>query len=394
MRIALGVSGGIAAYKACEVLRGLERAGAQVQVILTRAAARFVTPLTFQALSGRRVLLDLFDPEAEEAIGHVGLARDLAALVVAPATANVLAKMAQGIADDFLTTFYTAVTAPVVVAPAMNTRMWLHPATQGNLAVLRSRAVEVVEPETGWLAEGETGWGRLADPARIVAAALAAARRSAQLSGRKVVVTAGPTRERVDPVRFLSNRSSGKMGYALAAAAARRGARVVLVSGPVALEAPFGVEVVRVVAAQEMREATLREAADADAVLMAAAVSDYVPRAEPAKIKRTGAPRTLVLDESPDILAELGRLDGRRPLLVGFAAETEDLLEGARRKLEAKKLDFVVANDVSRPGIGFESDRNAVTILDRSGAVRHVPEGSKAEVAEAILDHVFGEKRA
>lgn len=390
MRIALGVSGGIAAYKACEVLRGLQRAGAEVHVILTRAACRFVTPLTFQALSGRPVFVDPFDPEGEQAIRHVLLARDLSALVVAPATANLLAKFAHGVADDFLTTFYTAVTAPVVLAPAMNTRMWLHPATQANLAALRSRAVRIVEPESGWLAEGEVGWGRLAEPARIVEATLAAARRSTELAGKKILVTAGPTREPLDPVRYLSNRSSGKMGYALAEAAARRGARVVLVSGPVGLAPPFGVEVVPVVTAGDMREAVLREARGAAAVFMAAAVSDYVPTRETGKIKRTGAPRTIVLEEAPDILAELGRLEGERPLLVGFAAETENLLEEARRKLVSKKLDFVVANDVSRPGIGFEADRNEVTILGRSGTLRQVPEGSKLEVAEAILDEVFG----
>ncbi len=393
MLVALGVSGGIAAYKACEVLRGLERAGASVQIILTRNAARFITPLTLQALSGRRVLMDPFDPAADEAILHVELTRRISALVVAPATANVLAKFARGVADDLLSTFYTAVTAPVVVAPAMNTRMWLHPATQENLAVLRSRGVAVVEPGTGWLAEGETGWGRLADPERIVAATLEAARRSTQLAGRKILVTAGPTRESVDPARFISNRSSGKMGYALAAAAARRGASVVLVSGPVGLPPPYGVEVVSVETSVEMREAVLRETQSADTVFMAAAVSDYVPRARAAKIKRTGAPLTLVLEEGPDIVAELGRLKGSL-LLVGFAAETGDLLEGARAKLEAKGLDFIVANDVSRPGIGFGSDRNAVTILDRSGGAREVPEASKGEVAEAILDRVFGGEAA
>jgi len=389
MLIALGVSGGIAAYKACEILRGLDRAGASVQVVMTANATRFITPLTLETLSRRKVLLDPFDLAAAETVQHIDLARQVDALVVAPATANVLGKFAAGIADDFLSTFYLAVTAPVVVAPAMNTRMWLHPATRASVATLKARGVQVVDPDSGWLAEGESGWGRLAEPETIVAGTLAAARRSQQLAGRRIVVTAGPTREPIDPVRFLSNRSSGKMGYALAAAAARRGASVALISGPVDLAPPFGVDVVKVTTSDEMRRAVLESRAGADAVIMAAAVSDFATEPSDSKIKKGEAPLTLSLRRGPDILAELGRDKGSL-LLVGFAAETEDLVANARAKLAAKNLDFIVANDVSVAGRGIESDRNAVTILDRDGGSVEVAEASKAEIADAILDQVFG----
>jgi len=388
--VALGVSGGIAAYKATEIVRGLDRAGVDVQVILTANAKHFVTPLTLQTLSRRRVLVDPFALDEDQTIRHIELTREVAALVVAPATANTLAKFSRGIADDLLSTFYISVTAPVLVAPAMNTRMLLHPATQANLARLAARAVEVIEPERGWLAEGEIGWGRMADPACIVETTLRAARRSRQLEGRSIVVTAGPTVEPVDPVRCLTNRSSGKQGYALAAACARRGARVVLVSGPVALAPPFGVETIAVRTSEEMREAVLRVRSGAEAVFMTAAVSDYVPQAAPNKIKRDGAPLTLTLDEGPDILAELGRGREER-LLIGFAAETRELLAGAQSKLERKNLDFIVANDVSRSDVGFDADDNAVTILGRDGSAHEVPKASKPQIAEAILDHVFGD---
>ncbi len=393
MLIALGVSGGIAAYKACEIVRGLDRAGASVQVVMTANATRFITPLTLETLSRRKVLLDPFDLAASETVQHIDLARQVDALVVAPATANVLAKLAAGIADDFLSTFYLAVTAPVVVAPAMNTRMWLHPATRASLATLKARGVGVVDPDSGWLAEGESGWGRLAEPEAIVAATLAAARRSRQLEGKRIVVTAGPTREPIDPVRFLSNRSSGKMGYALAAAAARRGASVALISGPVDLAPPFGVEVAKVTTSEEMRRAVLESRAGAAAVIMAAAVSDFVTDPSGSKIKKGQAPLELSLRRGPDILAELGRDKGGL-LLVGFAAETENLVANAREKLAAKNLDFIVANEVSNAGRGIESDRNAVTILDREGGSVEVAEASKAEIADAILDRVFGRDAA
>ena len=389
MLIALGVSGGIAAYKACEIVRGLYKAGSDVQVILTRNAARFITPLTLQTLSGRKVLMEAWDLDADETVRHIELSRNIDALVVAPATANILAKFARGVADDFLSTFYVSVTAPVVVAPAMNTRMWLHPATQDNLDVLRSRGVQIVEPGSGWLAERETGWGRLAEPEEIIQLTLAAAARSNQLAGKIVLVTAGPTREPIDPVRVLSNRSSGKMGYAIAAAAARRGARVILVSGPVSLPSPFGVEVVPVHTSAQMREEVQRAKPQADAVFMAAAISDYTAAPAAAKIKKSGVAMTLTLHPAPDILAELGQ-DKGRAVLVGFAAETENLLENARSKLERKNLDYIVANDVSREEIGFDSGDNEVTILARRGEPVRVAKASKAEIAEAILDQVLG----
>ena len=388
MRIALGVSGGIAAYKACEVVRGLTSAGAEVQVVMTANATRFITPLTLQTLSGKKVWSDPWDLTDDEVIRHVDLARTIDAYLVAPATANVLAKLAHGIADDLVSTLYLAVTAPVVLAPAMNTRMWEHPATREAVARLAARGHVLVEPESGWLAERETGVGRLADPARIVRATLDAVRRSTVLAGKKILVTAGPTREAIDPVRYLSNASSGKMGYALAEAARRRGAEVVLVSGPVDLAAPAGVRVVPVTTAREMHAAVMRERTSCHAIFMVAAVSDYAPREAPQKLKKAGGPLTLVLDEGPDILAELGA--GKGPeILVGFAAETEDVLENAAAKLARKGADFIVANDVSAPGLGIGSDRNAVTILGRDGGAHAVPEGTKREVAEAILDRTL-----
>ena len=393
MRIAVGVSGGIAAYKSCELVRRLGRAGADVQVVLTRNGSRFVTALTLRALSGRPVLCDVFEAEGEGPVHHIDASRDLDALVVAPATADILAKFAHGIADEVLSTFYLATTAPVVVAPAMNTRMWQHPATQDNLATLARRGVIVVPPEHGWLAEREVGWGRMAEPEVITAAVLQAAERRRELAGRRIVITAGPTREAIDPVRFVSSRSSGRMGYALAEAAARRGASVCLVSGPSPLPPPYGVELVRVETAAQMREAVMRERAAAHAVVMAAAVSDWAPAtAAASKIKKSGGPLTLDMEPGPDILAELGKSKGDL-LLVGFAAETESLVEGARTKLEQKNLDFVVANDVSNPASGMESADNEVIILDRRGGRVDVPRASKETIAEAILDRIFSEWR-
>jgi len=393
VRIALGVSGGIAAYKACEIVRRLTDAGVSVQVLMTRNAERFITPLTLSALSGVKVATDAWDVGSDQTIRHIEMARDLDAFVVAPATANVLAKFAHGIADDLLSTFYLAVVAPVLVAPAMNTRMWLHPATQEAIRLLRSRGVAVVDPESGWLAERETGVGRLASPEAIVAEVLRVAHRGRSLSGKKIVVAAGPTREAIDPVRYLTNGSSGKMGYAIAAAAARRGADVAIVSGPVDLAAPFGARIAPVTTSREMRDAVMAERPGAAAIFMVAAVSDYAPAASPHKIKKTGGPLTLVLEEGPDILAELGRTKGRE-ILVGFAAETEDLIANAAKKLAGKNVDYIVANDIAAPGIGIGSDRNAVTVLGRDGSSVAVPEGSKAEIADAILDRIFGAERA
>jgi phosphopantothenoylcysteine decarboxylase/phosphopantothenate--cysteine ligase len=391
--VALGVGGGIAAYKACEIVRGLDRAGVEVQVLMTRSATKFITPLTLQTLSRHKVLVDQFDLDDDHTVWHIELTRRISAFVVAPATANLLAKFSRGIADDLVSTFQTSVAAPMLVAPSMNSRMLLHPATQENLERLRSRGVRVIDPDSGWLAEQEIGPGRMAEPERIVQEVLDAARRSRQLEGRSVVVTAGPTRERVDPVRYMTNRSSGKMGYALAAAAARRGARVTLISGPVRLAPPFGVECVRVETSAQMREAVLKARQGATAVFMAAAVSDFVPQIAASKIKRSGGPLTLTLDEGPDILAEMGR-DRGEELLVGFAAETDELERHAQEKLERKNVDFIVANDVSRTDVGLDADDNQVTILGRSGERWEVPKASKAQVAEAILDRVLASSGA
>lgn len=391
MKIALGVSGGIAAYKAAEIVRLLQDRGIRVQVVMTRAAQEFVRPLTFAALSGEKVITDLFGSAAEQpnidaAVEHIAVAQSIDALVVAPATADVLAKFAQGLATDFLTTLFLATTAPIVVAPAMNVNMWNHPATQANLEVLRKRGVRIVEPDSGYLACGMTGAGRLAENEAIVAATMEALGASQELAGETVLITAGPTREKIDPVRYLSNRSSGRMGYALAEAALRRGARVLLVSGPAALTAPGGAEVMPVESAEDMRQAVTRLLPQATIVIKTAAVSDYRPK-KPAsqKLKRSG-PISLELEPTSDILSELGRNKGSR-VIIGFAAETENALENARKKLSAKSIDAIVVNDVSQEGIGFDSDRNAVTIITHEEVIE-VPETTKWEVAQRVLDQV------
>ncbi len=393
MKIALGVSGGIAAYKAAEIVRLLQDRGIQVQVVMTRAAQEFVRPLTFAALSGEKVITDLFgsgsgDTQAnvESAIEHIAVAQAIDALVVAPATADVLAKFAQGIANDFLSTLYLATTAPVVVAPAMNVNMWNHAATQSNLKLLRERGVRIVEPGEGYLACGMTGSGRLAENEVIVAAVMEALGASQDLAGETVLVTAGPTREKIDPVRYLTNRSSGRMGYAIAEAALRRGARVLLVSGPTAITAPGAAEITRVETAEEMLAAVLKLLPESTVVIKTAAVADFRPKAAAGqKIKRKGE-MTMELAPTVDILAEVARRKTSQ-LIVGFAAETENVLENARKKLASKSLDAIVVNDVSREGIGFDSDRNAVTIISQSEVVE-VPETSKWEVAHRVLDQV------
>jgi phosphopantothenoylcysteine decarboxylase / phosphopantothenate---cysteine ligase len=393
MKVALGVSGGIAAYKAAEVVRLLQDRGIRVQVVMTRAAQQFVRPLTFAALSDEKVITDMFAagdsqsaPNIDSAIEHIAVAQAIDALLVVPATADVLARFAQGIANDFLTTLYLATTAPVVVAPAMNVNMWNHPATQANLEVLRKRGVRIVEPGEGYLACGMTGPGRLAENELIIAATMEALGASQELAGETVLITAGPTREKIDPVRYLTNRSSGRMGYALAEAALRRGARVLLVSGPTALTAPGGAEVTQIESAEQMRQAALRLLPEATIVIKTAAVADYRPKnAAEQKIKRKGA-MALELEPTSDILAELGRAK-RAQIIVGFAAETENVLENARKKLLAKGLDAIVVNDVSREGVGFDSDRNAVTIITQNEVVE-VPETTKWEVAQHVLDQV------
>jgi phosphopantothenoylcysteine decarboxylase / phosphopantothenate---cysteine ligase len=390
MKIALGVCGGIAAYKAAEIVRLFQDRGIRVQVVMTASAQEFVRPLTFAALSGEKVITDMFasdpgaEPNIDSAIEHIAVAQSVDALLVAPATADVVAKFAQGIANDFLTTLYLATTAPVVVAPAMNVNMWDHPATQQNLDVLRKRGVRVVEPGSGYLACGMTGPGRLAENEAIVAATLEALGASQDLGGETVLITAGPTREKIDPVRYLTNRSSGRMGYALAEAAIRRGARVLLVTGPTALKPPSAAEVTAVESASQMREAVLRLLPEASLVIKAAAVSDYTISTPPdQKIKRTG-PTTLELSPTADILAEIGRHKTSQ-IVIGFAAETQNALENARKKLAAKSLDAIVVNDVSREGIGFDSERNAVTILTQDETI-NVPETTKWEVAQRVLD--------
>jgi len=397
MKVALGVCGGIAAYKAAEIVRLLQDRGIRVQVIMTNSAQEFVRPLTFAALSGEKVITGMFnrdagaEPNIDSAIEHIAVAQSIDALVVAPATADVLAKFAQGIANDFLTTLYLATTAPVVVAPAMNVNMWEHPATQQNLATLRKRGVQIVEPGSGYLACGMTGPGRLAENEAIVAAAMEALGASQDLSGETVLITAGPTREKIDPVRYLTNRSSGRMGYALAEAALRRGARVLLVSGPTSLKPPSAAEVVGVESAKQMLDAVLRLLPESSIVIKTAAVADYTI-ANPAeqKLKR-GGDMTLDLTAAPDILAEISR-HKKSQLIIGFAAETENVLENARKKLQTKSLDAIVVNDVSREGLGFDSDRNAVTIITASETIP-VPETTKWEVAQRVLDCVVEMKK-
>ena len=386
--VVLGVTGCIGAYKACEVLRELQRREAVVRVVMTAAATRFVTPMTFEALSRHPVFHDQWAPGANGDIRHISLADEADLLLVAPATANIIGKFARGIADDALSTLYLATRAPVLVAPAMNVNMLEHPAVQENLATLRARGVGVVEPGSGYLACGWLGKGRLAEGDEIVDAAFAVLARRRDLEGETVLVTAGPTVEDIDPVRYVSNRSSGKMGYRLAEAARDRGAKVILVSGPTSLVVPHGVEAVAVRSAEEMQRAVADRVGPATVVIAAAAVSDYRPAAaSPSKIKKGDGPVRLELVRTPDILQGLGRAKGAR-VLVGFAAETEDLLANARKKLEAKNLDLVVANDVTAEGAGFGADTNAVVLLRRDGSRVDVPVASKREVAERILDEV------
>ena len=395
MRITLGVTGGVAAYKSAELVRRLQTEGHTVQVVMTRAAREFITPLTFAALSGQKVITDLFtggdsgDANLESAIEHIAVAQRTDLLLVAPATADTLAKFARGLADDFLSTLYLASTAPVVLAPAMNVNMWQHPATQENLAALRKRGVRIVEPDEGYLACGMTGPGRLAAQEEILKAVREVVEAQQDLAGETVLVTAGPTCEDLDPVRFITNRSSGKMGYAVAEAAARRGAKVVLISGPTALETPEGVERIDVRTAEEMLRAVQSRFSASSTAVFAAAVADYRP-ADPAtaKIKRTKDPLTIRLEPNPDILATIAKEKGER-LVVGFAAETDHLAENARKKLTAKNADLIVANDVTAEGAGFDVDTNIVTIFSRDARDLPLPRMTKTEVAQRILDEVL-----
>lgn len=392
--IALGVTGGIGAYKSVEIVRRLQRNGHDVVVIMTSNARRFVGPLTFEAITRRPVVSDQFAPGANAAIEHVSLATDIRALLVAPATANTIGKLANGIADDFLTSLYLVTRAPVVVAPAMNTRMYEHAAVAANLAVLAARGAHVVAPGEGYLACGWTGPGRLASVDDVVAAVERRLRPAGgDLAGRRLLVSAGPTCEDLDPVRFVGNRSSGRMGFALAAEGVDRGADVVLVSGPCSLEPPPGADVVGVRSAAEMHAAVTGRAVEADAVIMAAAVADYTPAggAQAQKIAKEADAVTLTLTRTADILADLGRRRGgrRRPVLIGFAAETRDVVPRARAKLAAKGVDLIVANDVSRSDAGFDAETNAATLVGPGGAT-DVPLQSKRGLAGVVLDRLRG----
>jgi phosphopantothenoylcysteine decarboxylase/phosphopantothenate--cysteine ligase len=391
MLIALGVTGGIGAYKAVEVARGLQKRGHEVVAIMTHSATRFVGAVTFEAITRRHVITDQFETGMNADIEHIALASSIDLLLVAPATANVIAKFANGIADDFLTTLYTATRAPVLIAPAMNTQMFAHEAVRKNLDTLAARGARFVEPGEGYLACGWIGKGRLAEPDEIVAAADAMLRPSSALRGQRVLVTAGPTYEDFDPVRYIGNRSSGRMGYAVAAEAARRGAEVTLVTGPTALPDPLVHEIVKVRRAAEMHQAVMARADAMHVAIMAAAVADYAPadRAEQ-KLPKGGETLTLVLKKTPDILGELGQrrvTTGDGPLLIGFAAETQNLIASATAKRTRKHADLVVANDVSRPDAGFDVDTNAVTIVGADG-VETLPLQSKARVAAEILDRI------
>jgi phosphopantothenoylcysteine decarboxylase/phosphopantothenate--cysteine ligase len=393
VNIILGIGGGIAAYKSAEIARLLIQRGARVRVVMTHAAQKFIAPLTFATLTGQKVITNLFSSESADetlasSVEHISVARENEMLLVAPATANILARFAHGIADDFLTTTYLAFTGRVALAPAMNKEMWSHPATQFNLTILRERDHLIIEPDSGYLACGEIGAGRLADPERIVEAVLASPR-VPDLDGEHFLITAGPTQEAIDPVRFISNRSSGKMGFSLAEAAASRGARVTLVAGPVHLPTPNGVVRIDVQTAEQMRKVVFDNLESATVIVKSAAVADFRPaNAAAQKLKKSAMRLSLELDPTPDILSELGRKKGDR-LLIGFAAETERVEEEGRRKLETKNCDMIVANRVGVSGTGFESDDNEVLLVLRSGPSIPVARAPKREIADRVLDKVL-----
>jgi phosphopantothenoylcysteine decarboxylase/phosphopantothenate--cysteine ligase len=386
--VALGVCGGIAAYKAVEVLRGLQRAGCTVRVAMTKRACEFVQPLTFRALSGSHVIVDDYAPDNPDPIAHITFSQTVDLLIVAPATANIIAKFANGVADDFLSSTYLACTAPVLIAPAMNTTMWEHPATQRNLRQLRADGVHFVEPDAGEMACGTIGPGRLSEPERIVRAALQILAPTKDLSGERFLITVGATREEIDPVRFISNRSSGKMGFALAEAALRRGAAVTVVAGVTTVDPPDGVRVVKAFSAEEMLKAVASEAGRASVFIGAAAIADYRPaqRAEQ-KIKKSNKSITLTLERTPDVLSQVAASRANGMLVVGFAAETENVLDNAKEKLRSKKLDVIVANDVSRADSGFDTATNKIAIITNNDSVE-LPLMTKSEAADRILDAI------
>jgi phosphopantothenoylcysteine decarboxylase/phosphopantothenate--cysteine ligase len=394
-KVALGITGGIAAYKAAEVLRGLQRAGCTVRVGMTKRACEFIQPLTFRALSGSHVIVDDYAPDNPDPIAHITFSQTVDLFLIAPATANIIGKLANGIADDFLSSTYLACTAPVLIAPAMNTSMWHHPATQRSLQQLRADGVFVIEPDEGEMACGTIGPGRLSEPERIVAAALdilenSRKERASDLAGEHLLITVGATREAIDPVRFLSNNSSGRMGFAIAEAAKQRGADVTLIAGTTNTTSPPKVEIIRVNSAEEMHLAVMKNLARASIFIGAAAVADYRPvRRSAAKIKKSESSLSLELERTPDILREVADAKQDGLLVIGFAAETENVLQNAREKLSAKNLDAIVANDVSRDGVGFDSVTNEVTIISRDrNAPIHVPLMAKTSVADIILDEV------
>jgi phosphopantothenoylcysteine decarboxylase / phosphopantothenate---cysteine ligase len=387
--IALGVCGGIAAYKAVEVLRGFQRAGCVVHVAMTRRACEFVQPLTFRALSGSHVVVDDYAPDNPDPIAHITFSQTTDLLVVAPATANIIAKFANGIADDFLSSTYLACNAPVLIAPAMNTTMWQHPATQRNLDRLRADGVYIMEPDAGEMACKTIGPGRLSEPDQIVAAALEilGSKREKDLAGERILITVGATREEIDPVRFISNRSSGRMGFALAEAALKRGAEVTVVRGVTTVEAPSGVRVIRALSAEEMFKTVASEAGNATVFIGAAAIADYRPSERAGeKIKKSEETLTLTLERTPDVLAQVAASRSKGVLVIGFAAETENVVDNARQKLATKHLDAIVANDVTRSDAGFDTTTNAVTIITKNGAPLELPVMSKLEAANRVLD--------
>ena len=397
--VALGVCGGIAAYKAVEVLRGLQKAGCIVRVAMTRRACEFVQPLTFRALSGSHVVVDDYAPDNPDPIAHITFSQTAELLIVAPATANIIAKFANGVADDFLSSTYLACSSPVLIAPAMNTTMWEHPATQRNLQQLRADGVHIMEPDAGEMACGTIGPGRLSEPERIVAAALEILRGAAKtrdLAGERFLITVGATREEIDPVRFISNRSSGRMGYALAEAAVKRGGEVTVVAGTTTVAPPAGVRVVQALSAEEMSQAVARERENASVFIGAAAIADYRPvqRADQ-KIKKSEDAITLTLERTPDVLSQVAAARTNGMLVIGFAAETENVVDNAREKLRSKKLDAIVANDVTREDSGFDSSTNAITIITKdSEEPVQLPLMSKSEAADRILDVIVRIRKA
>ena len=388
--IALGVCGGIAAYKAVEVLRELQRAGCTVRVAMTKRACEFVQPLTFRALSGSHVVVDDYAPDNPDPIAHITFSQTVDLLIVAPATANIIAKFANGVADDFLSSTYLACSAPVLVAPAMNTTMWEHPATQRNLERLRADGVHIMQPDAGEMACGTIGPGRLSEPERIVAAALEILKGSSttmDLSGERFLITVGATREEIDPVRFISNRSSGRMGFALAEAALKRGGEVVVVAGTTTVSPPAGVRIVKALSAEEMAQAVAQESAHASVFIGAAAIADYRPAQKAAqKIKKSEESITLTLERTPDVLSQVAASRTNGMLVIGFAAETENVVENAREKLRNKKLDAIIANDVTRADSGFDAATNAITIITKDKDPVELPVMSKSEAADRILD--------